>query len=164
MESTSLQCCVRWGHHWLPSREVVDRLRLRCLFDGVAAVATGSNSTCTSGMRTALRMLPSSSSKWLIELAAQRTICCASSVSMPAAHADLELTGSADDCCPMHGFTRLPECMLTMCPADAGPFANIAHGNSSVMADVLALKLAGPEVRIALGILTCLLFVLCVVN
>lgn len=29
----------------------------------------------------------------------------------------------------------------------AGPFANIATGNSSVMADLLALKLAGSEVR-----------------
>jgi formyltetrahydrofolate synthetase len=26
-----------------------------------------------------------------------------------------------------------------------GPFANIAHGNSSIVADELALKLAGPE-------------------
>jgi hypothetical protein len=28
---------------------------------------------------------------------------------------------------------------------DAGPFANIAHGNSSIVADALALKLVGPE-------------------
>ena len=28
----------------------------------------------------------------------------------------------------------------------AGPFANIAHGNSSVVADMLALKLVGPNV------------------
>jgi formyltetrahydrofolate synthetase len=27
----------------------------------------------------------------------------------------------------------------------AGPFANIAHGNSSVIADQIALKLVGPE-------------------
>lgn len=27
----------------------------------------------------------------------------------------------------------------------AGPFANIAHGNSSIIADILALKLVGPE-------------------
>lgn len=27
----------------------------------------------------------------------------------------------------------------------AGPFANIAHGNSSVVADQLALKLVGPD-------------------
>ena len=27
----------------------------------------------------------------------------------------------------------------------AGPFANIAHGNSSIIADKLALKLVGPE-------------------
>lgn len=27
----------------------------------------------------------------------------------------------------------------------AGPFANIAHGNSSVLADKLALKLVGKE-------------------
>jgi formyltetrahydrofolate synthetase len=27
----------------------------------------------------------------------------------------------------------------------AGPFANIAHGNSSIVADQIALKLAGPE-------------------
>ena len=27
----------------------------------------------------------------------------------------------------------------------AGPFANIAHGNSSIVADALALKLVGPE-------------------
>lgn len=27
----------------------------------------------------------------------------------------------------------------------AGPFANIAHGNSSIMADKIALKLVGPE-------------------
>lgn len=27
----------------------------------------------------------------------------------------------------------------------AGPFANIAHGNSSVIADQIGLKLAGPE-------------------
>ena len=26
----------------------------------------------------------------------------------------------------------------------AGPFANIAHGNSSIIADLLALKLVGP--------------------
>ena len=26
----------------------------------------------------------------------------------------------------------------------AGPFANIAHGNSSIVADALALKLVGP--------------------
>lgn len=27
----------------------------------------------------------------------------------------------------------------------AGPFANIAHGNSSVVADQIGLKLVGPE-------------------
>lgn len=27
----------------------------------------------------------------------------------------------------------------------AGPFANIAHGNSSIIADLIALKLVGPE-------------------
>lgn len=27
----------------------------------------------------------------------------------------------------------------------AGPFANIAHGNSSIIADLVALKLVGPE-------------------
>ena len=27
----------------------------------------------------------------------------------------------------------------------AGPFANIAHGNSSIVADLIALKLVGPE-------------------
>ena len=27
----------------------------------------------------------------------------------------------------------------------AGPFANIAHGNSSIVADKIALKLVGPE-------------------
>lgn len=27
----------------------------------------------------------------------------------------------------------------------AGPFANIAHGNSSIVADQVALKLVGPE-------------------
>lgn len=27
----------------------------------------------------------------------------------------------------------------------AGPFANIAHGNSSIIADKIALKLVGPE-------------------
>lgn len=27
----------------------------------------------------------------------------------------------------------------------AGPFANIAHGNSSVVADQIALKLVGPD-------------------
>ena len=27
----------------------------------------------------------------------------------------------------------------------AGPFANIAHGNSSILADKLALKLVGPD-------------------
>ena len=27
----------------------------------------------------------------------------------------------------------------------AGPFANIAHGNSSILADKIALKLVGPE-------------------
>jgi formyltetrahydrofolate synthetase len=27
----------------------------------------------------------------------------------------------------------------------AGPFANIAHGNSSIIADRVALKLVGPE-------------------
>ena len=27
----------------------------------------------------------------------------------------------------------------------AGPFANIAHGNSSILADVIALKLVGEE-------------------
>lgn len=27
----------------------------------------------------------------------------------------------------------------------AGPFANIAHGNSSVIADQIGLKLVGPE-------------------
>lgn len=27
----------------------------------------------------------------------------------------------------------------------AGPFANIAHGNSSILADQIALKLVGPE-------------------
>lgn len=27
----------------------------------------------------------------------------------------------------------------------AGPFANIAHGNSSIIADRIALKLVGPE-------------------
>lgn len=30
----------------------------------------------------------------------------------------------------------------------AGPFANIAHGNSSVIADMMALKLAGCDVCI----------------
>lgn len=27
----------------------------------------------------------------------------------------------------------------------AGPFANIAHGNSSILADKIALRLVGPE-------------------
>ena len=27
----------------------------------------------------------------------------------------------------------------------AGPFANIAHGNSSILADKIALKLVGPD-------------------
>lgn len=27
----------------------------------------------------------------------------------------------------------------------AGPFANIAHGNSSILADKIALKLVGPQ-------------------
>lgn len=27
----------------------------------------------------------------------------------------------------------------------AGPFANIAHGNSSILADQIALKLVGPD-------------------
>lgn len=27
----------------------------------------------------------------------------------------------------------------------AGPFANIAHGNSSILADMIALKLVGPS-------------------
>ena len=27
----------------------------------------------------------------------------------------------------------------------AGPFANIAHGNSSILADMIALKLVGPN-------------------
>lgn len=27
----------------------------------------------------------------------------------------------------------------------AGPFANIAHGNSSIIADLIALKLVGPD-------------------
>ena len=27
----------------------------------------------------------------------------------------------------------------------AGPFANIAHGNSSILADQIGLKLVGPE-------------------
>jgi len=27
----------------------------------------------------------------------------------------------------------------------AGPFANIAHGNSSILADMIALKLVGPD-------------------
>ena len=27
----------------------------------------------------------------------------------------------------------------------AGPFANIAHGNSSILADKIALKLVGPK-------------------
>jgi formyltetrahydrofolate synthetase len=27
----------------------------------------------------------------------------------------------------------------------AGPFANIAHGNSSILADLIALKLAGED-------------------
>ena len=31
------------------------------------------------------------------------------------------------------------------CRCTSGPFANIAHGNSSIVADALALKLVGPE-------------------
>jgi formyltetrahydrofolate synthetase len=33
----------------------------------------------------------------------------------------------------------------TPCMVHAGPFANIAHGNSSIVADQIALKLVGPE-------------------
>ncbi len=42
----------------------------------------------------------------------------------------------------------------------AGPFANIAHGNSSVIADRLALKLVGPEgyvvTEVRVGMVGCL--------
>lgn len=35
--------------------------------------------------------------------------------------------------------------ITVLCCCGAGPFANIAHGNSSVMADAMALKLVGKE-------------------
>ena len=35
----------------------------------------------------------------------------------------------------------------------AGPFANIAHGNSSIAADQVATKLAGPDVSLFFSIL-----------
>lgn len=41
--------------------------------------------------------------------------------------------------------------LYSVCPqgtpvfVHAGPFANIAHGNSSILADKIALKLVGPE-------------------
>lgn len=38
----------------------------------------------------------------------------------------------------------------------AGPFANIAHGNSSVLADQLALKLVGEDGYVGEGELTAL--------
>eukprot|EP00743_Colponemidia_sp_Colp-15_P003812 GILK01004112.1.p1 GENE.GILK01004112.1~~GILK01004112.1.p1 ORF type:complete len:672 (+),score=105.01 GILK01004112.1:90-2018(+) len=45
--------------------------------------------------------------------------------------------------------TIMPNLMQTLegtpCFVHAGPFANIAHGNSSIVADQLALKLVGPE-------------------
>ena len=45
--------------------------------------------------------------------------------------------------------TLMPNLMQTIegTPAfvHAGPFANIAHGNSSIVADQIALKLVGPD-------------------
>lgn len=35
----------------------------------------------------------------------------------------------------------------------AGPFANIAHGNSSILADQIGLKLVGPEGYVGKNIL-----------
>jgi formyltetrahydrofolate synthetase len=39
----------------------------------------------------------------------------------------------------------------------AGPFANIAHGNSSIIADQIALKLVGPDGFVVTEAGTCLL-------
>jgi len=47
----------------------------------------------------------------------------------------------------------------------AGPFANIAHGNSSIIADQIALKLVGPDGFVVteagfgadIGVLKCLI-------
>jgi len=44
-----------------------------------------------------------------------------------------------------HMFLRLQTLEGTPVLVHAGPFANIAHGNSSVIADQIGLKLAGPE-------------------
>lgn len=43
--------------------------------------------------------------------------------------------------------TCVPPCFFQGTPVfvHAGPFANIAHGNSSVLADKLALKLVGED-------------------
>ena len=63
-------------------------------------------------------------------------------------------------CMPcVHGFARRAQCLLlrplslhllqtlekTPVLVHAGPFANIAHGNSSIIADQIALKLIGPD-------------------
>lgn len=44
----------------------------------------------------------------------------------------------------------------------AGPFANIAHGNSSILADKIALKLVGPEGFVGKWIKMVLVYVMCV--
>merc|ERR1719149_614335 len=48
---------------------------------------------------------------------------------------------TADD----FGITGALTVLLMDALMPCGPFANIAHGNSSVVADKLALKLVGPE-------------------
>ena len=48
---------------------------------------------------------------------------------------------------PLPLFLSLPSSLLEGTPVfvHAGPFANIAHGNSSILADMLALKLVGRD-------------------
>lgn len=49
--------------------------------------------------------------------------------------------GSDRNCC----YLLFISCQGTPVFVHAGPFANIAHGNSSILADKLALKLVGKE-------------------
>lgn len=64
------------------------------------------------------------------------------------------ITSSSMHGCTGHKTPHAPALLTTLRPqtlegtpvlVHAGPFANIAHGNSSVVADQIGLKLVGPE-------------------
>jgi len=75
-----------------------------------------------------------------------RMICCYSKAGVPLTADDFGITGALAvlmmDALPP---TTMQTLEGTPALVHAGPFANIAHGNSSIIADKIGLKLVGPK-------------------